>query len=439
MIAKINIVGEITPDNGLMSVIRQYLSYTVETSEVEVFINSVGGRVDEGMAIYNYLKNLGLPITTRATKAYSIASVIFMAGDNRLLEENGKIMIHMPWGTVSGHSEVFENATRQLKSLERQFTDFYSQKIGIDTGSIDRLLRNETSLNASEAQDLGFATGTYTEFKAVALYDENKIDKIKFNEEVMSTTKKLYTTILNFMKEHYSDVLGEQDTQTNDNFVALVLQDAQGNEVMFPELNDGDVPSVGDKVQAQDNEILWSDGSKMKIEGGIIAEIIPAPESIEDEIEETNEEVEEVVEVNASETEETETANEVEIQASEHDDEKDKEYKSQEEETEVETEVETEEETETEEEAMNEEIQELIILLERLLSQRLFGKFENKLKDIALDNVKAQYEEQIIELNAKLDEFKKEIGSDFEIEKRAPAEKQKSNHINFLTQALQKR
>jgi ATP-dependent protease ClpP protease subunit len=71
-----------------------------------------------GNDIYNYLKNLDVPVTTYTTKAYSIASVIFMAGETRVIEGAiDALMIHLPWMEAAGnHSEL----TDYLKELKIQ-------------------------------------------------------------------------------------------------------------------------------------------------------------------------------------------------------------------------------------------------------------------------------------------------------------------------------
>jgi ATP-dependent protease ClpP protease subunit len=112
----IYITGEIGVDVTLLDVIKQV---TTISRIILVKIDSVGGYVDCGNDIYNYLKNLDVPVTTYTTKAYSIASVIFMAGETRVIPEGAidALMIHLPWMEAAGnHSEL----TDYLKELKIQ-------------------------------------------------------------------------------------------------------------------------------------------------------------------------------------------------------------------------------------------------------------------------------------------------------------------------------
>jgi ATP-dependent protease ClpP protease subunit len=106
-IGKIFISGLIGEDTNLLDVIKQVKAQSSAT-EFVVKIDSTGGYVDTGMDIYNYLRNLKKPITTITSKAYSIASVIFMAGDVRIIPEGtiDAVMIHLPWMEVIGDADT---------------------------------------------------------------------------------------------------------------------------------------------------------------------------------------------------------------------------------------------------------------------------------------------------------------------------------------------
>lgn len=299
--AVIHINGVVGEEATLLGVIRQFKSFK-KPSEVEVMIDSPGGSVDEGMSIFNYLRGLNLPITTKANRAYSIAASIFMAGDIRLLENGpNRFMIHMPWAQVSGGSKQLEEVGAQLKDIENDFAAFYSKYTSIDEASVKRLLENETFMSAEEAKEIGIATGTYSTLKAVAFYnnESQKVDK------TMTKAEKLVKALASFLN-------GSDETVETPEVVALVLQDSNGEDVEFPELDENGTPEAGNQVMKAgepvvDGEILMPDGSKIKCVNGVIEEIIPAPEeepaqeepeaSVEDEQPEASaEEVEETVE-----------------------------------------------------------------------------------------------------------------------------------------------
>jgi len=268
MKAIINIQGVVGEEATLLGVIRQFKGYKNPT-EVEVIIDSQGGCVDTGLSIFKFLRNLELPVTTKASRAYSIAASIFMAGDIRLLEEGqNRFMIHMPWGQMAGGSKDFEAVSGQLKEIEDNFTKFYSEYMSVDEDTVRRLLDNETFLSSQEATEMGIATGTYSSLKAVAYYND---ELIKENEKstIMTKTEKFLKAFAEFMG-------GSQEENTK--LKALVLQDSNGEEVSFPELDENETPEVGSKVDGREGEILMPDGSKVIVEDGEVKEIIPAPE-----------------------------------------------------------------------------------------------------------------------------------------------------------------
>src|SRR5690554_1118295 len=105
MTGKIYINGLIGSDERekgveLVDVIAQVRKQP-NASSFNVYINSEGGSLNIGFDIYNYLKSLGLPITTIGTgMVASIATVIFMAGQKRVVTPGTRFMIHFPMGGV---------------------------------------------------------------------------------------------------------------------------------------------------------------------------------------------------------------------------------------------------------------------------------------------------------------------------------------------------
>lgn len=282
--ASIYINGIIGEDTTLTGVISQFKAFDSPT-EVEVVIKSNGGGVQEGLDIYNYLKNLDIPVTTIASPAYSIAASIFMAGDTRLVEDiEAPLMLHMPLiQGLTGNSDVLKAVTAELEKIEKQFINFYDELIDIPKETIEALLDNETFLTPDEAVNLGFATGKKEALRPVAFYEGKKIEKSlmsKFEETLNAIAEKL-----NIKKKP----------------VALVLQDATGQDVDFYELEDGDTPAVGDKARIDgadaEGEVVMPSGETFVFEGGAVSEIKPAEE--EEEEEEEVEEVEEEAEAEA--------------------------------------------------------------------------------------------------------------------------------------------
>ncbi len=235
-----------------------------------VKIDSIGGYVDAGMDIYNYLKNLSVPVTTYTTKAYSIASVIFMAGESRVIPEGATeaLMIHLPWMQAEGNHQQLTDYLKELKATEDDLVDFYSKAIGIDKTTIHSLLSSETFLNANQCIDLGFATQLQTVQKAVARLQNNKEEN---EDNFMNKISRKLDSIMNML--------------TGKVKAELVLQDATGVSLVFPDLADGDTVSVDDKVttvdsKPADGDYLLPDGSTLTAVKGVVTAVTPAPEAV---------------------------------------------------------------------------------------------------------------------------------------------------------------
>lgn len=278
--ATIFINGVIGDDTTLAGVISQFKQFE-NPSSVDVFISSPGGYVKQGEAIYNYLKGLGIPVTTITAQAYSIAAQIFMAGSTRLVEDVDKpLMVHMPLiKDLTGNSETLKAVADDLEELEKTFVDFYSALLDLDKATIEALLKNETFLSAEEAVSLGFATGKKEAPKAVALL-HREVEKPKNN------------FMPNLLKA-IAQKLGVLDP------VSLVLQDATGADIDFYELSEGESPSEGDKARIDgsdaDGSIVMPSGETFVFESGELKTIEPAEE--EESETETETETEAVAEV----------------------------------------------------------------------------------------------------------------------------------------------
>lgn len=279
--ASIYISGVIGKETTLKDVIRQFKSFE-NITEIEARINSEGGDVDEGEAIYNYLNGLKSDylVNTYASKAYSISAKIFSVGENRIVEDvDNAIMIHFAWAKAEGKAEKFEIIAEYLRGLEDEFASYYSGFLDIDEASARALLDKDTFISGSEAVELGFATEIQTAQKAVALF---KDESINLKSSKMSTKKK--SNLLTAFAAWLDGVDAE--------VVALVLQDSNSTEIEFPDLETGDVPKVGDKANIDGSPVPDGsyimpslDNATVTFEGGAITEIIEAADPAEEEVE----------------------------------------------------------------------------------------------------------------------------------------------------------
>lgn len=134
-----------------------------DAERIVVRINSPGGEVFEGTAIYNQLKGIATEKTVRVEVhglAASMASVIAMAGDEIIMAEGAMMMIHNPWSFAIGDEHEMRKQADLLAKLKDSAIDIYAQRTGKRPRQIASMMDDETWMTASEAVENGFATGT---------------------------------------------------------------------------------------------------------------------------------------------------------------------------------------------------------------------------------------------------------------------------------------
>lgn len=128
-------------------------------NEIVLRINSPGGDVFDGVAIYNRLKQHKAKVTVYIDGlAASIASIIALAGDEIYIGEGALYMVHLPWTFAMGNRMDLDNTVSRLMDVEEQMISIYSKKSGLDRQEIKSLLEAETWMGADEAIDKGFVT-----------------------------------------------------------------------------------------------------------------------------------------------------------------------------------------------------------------------------------------------------------------------------------------
>lgn len=164
-VADLYIFGDITSrtwdesDVSANRIVKELQS--LDASEINVHINSCGGEVAEGLAIYNTLKNSSMKVTTICDGfACSAASVIFMAGDERIINEASLLMIHNAWTYASGSADKLRKAAEDLDKITQASVNAYMNRVSISEEKVKELMDNESWITADEAVEYGFATKT---------------------------------------------------------------------------------------------------------------------------------------------------------------------------------------------------------------------------------------------------------------------------------------
>ncbi|ELC8119282.1 Clp protease ClpP [Escherichia coli] len=151
-----------------------------DITHINLHINSPGGDVFEGIAIFNALKNQGATITVYVDGvAASMASVIAMAGDTVIMPENAFMMIHKPWGFSGGDAEDMRSYADLLDKVESVLLPAYAQKTGKTTDEIAAMLADETWMSGAECLAHGFADQVTPAVKAMACIQSKRTEEFK--------------------------------------------------------------------------------------------------------------------------------------------------------------------------------------------------------------------------------------------------------------------
>lgn len=273
MIGKIYIHGEIVSEQerknyqlgrvSLTTVMRQ-VEIQPDADSFDVHIHSVGGDVTEGFAIYNFLKNTGKPINTYSDGLVaSIATIIFMAGENRHIHNSDTFMIHNPWGGVEGEAEDIEKYAAMLRLWEDKVIEFYTPFLNISRDELKTLLKDEAHLTTEQLISMGFATKIINNFKAVA--------KFTIKPEQMKELKK------EDIEGLFAGFFAKISKALKGTIKAKIVQAATGEELDFPNLEDHETPEVGAEAKIAgvkaEGEFLMPDGTIYIFVGGVLTEI----------------------------------------------------------------------------------------------------------------------------------------------------------------------
>lgn len=274
------IKGIIGEDTGLLEVITQAEAQQGDTLRVE--IDSPGGYAEEGLKIYDYLKGLNRNVVTIAkNQCGSIASVIFMAGTERIATCD--IFIHNPFlGDVVAPyltQEDLQEAYNYLEELKKKINAIYSSVSGMGKAGLQALMDNETAISPEQAVTLGLATkaeageASAKAYTPVALSSKQVLKQainqaINQNKNDMKKGKISANRIMNLLSGKAKNI---------------DFKDKNGNtlSVDIPTDRENQVPEVGDAAEP-DGQFEMEDGSTIIVADGVITEIRRADEDNQD-------------------------------------------------------------------------------------------------------------------------------------------------------------
>lgn len=164
------------------------------TDDLVVRINSYGGEVCEGLAIYNLLKDYGkkYKVTTVCDGfACSAASVVFMAGTERVMQEGSLLLIHNAWTYAEGDANAMRKTADDLDKVTRPSLEIYKSVSNLSEEEIKALMDAETWILPEEAMEMGFATSIDKRKAEQSINECYLLRQIEKNREIEAKYKQL--------------------------------------------------------------------------------------------------------------------------------------------------------------------------------------------------------------------------------------------------------
>lgn len=161
---------------------RDALKSLGDVKNINLHINSPGGSVFEGIAIYNMLKQHSAQVNVYVDGlAASIASVIAMSGDAIFMPSNSMMMVHNPWVMAIGNASELRKQADDLDQITKSSVQTYLAKAGdkLDEKTLTQLMDDETWLTAQEAVDYGLADEVMEPNKAVASINKQFVSRYR--------------------------------------------------------------------------------------------------------------------------------------------------------------------------------------------------------------------------------------------------------------------
>lgn len=154
-------------DDGMAALITAQLLFLESENPkkgIDMYINSPGGYVSSGLAIYDTMQYIRCPISTVCIgQAASMGSLLLAAGapDMRTALPNARVMVHQPSGGYSGVATDIERHAEEIIELKHRLNNIYVKHTGQDYEAIERKLDRDTFMTAEEAVEFGIVDKVY--------------------------------------------------------------------------------------------------------------------------------------------------------------------------------------------------------------------------------------------------------------------------------------
>ena len=175
----IDIFGEIGDYGITAQSFKNELDKYSDYENITININSCGGAVFEGIAIYNMLKNNKAKVTVIVNGlAASIASTIAMAGDEIIMYDNSYLMIHLPYTMAMGTEKEMDKASEVLKNIKNDLVKIYQTKFNKSENELIAMLEAETWISGNDALEMGISNSVIEGLEIAAKFEFDKYNNV---------------------------------------------------------------------------------------------------------------------------------------------------------------------------------------------------------------------------------------------------------------------
>ena len=158
---EVECIGEITEDSVAALILQlRYLHREAPEQEITMYINSPGGEVSSGLALYDVMKAIQCPIRTVCVgTAASMAAILFLSGDKRDMLAHSKVMIHDPLipGGIGGSALKVDAVARNLMQTRQTIADIISRHTGKSMEDVLAKTASDSYFDAEQAVEWGLA------------------------------------------------------------------------------------------------------------------------------------------------------------------------------------------------------------------------------------------------------------------------------------------
>ena len=149
--------GEVNEDSSNLAIAQLLYLDSIEHRDINFYINSPGGSVADGLAIYDTMNFINSDISTIAIGiAASMASILLSSGTEgkRFALPHTRILIHQPRGSVGGKSTDMEIDLKEMQTWRTSLYEILSEKMGKPMDEIEKLCKDDKWFSAKEAVDM---------------------------------------------------------------------------------------------------------------------------------------------------------------------------------------------------------------------------------------------------------------------------------------------